>query len=177
MGQIVEIEREWVIITDTREILPWFRGPVHIPGKSRTIVVHQTVKRATMKTGDYTIEGMEDQVTIERKSCNDLLGTVTRGRRRFERELARLQEFRWSAVFVESDWQDIVTYALAHTSLDPNSIEGSILAWMVRFPKTHWVFRPTRQSAEVTAWKALDRIVQETEKVKNADGDGTSLPN
>lgn len=72
------------------------RGPVHIP----------TVRKH-LKTGDYSIEGMEEMVAVERKSLVDLFGTLGGNRDRFERELARLQAMEFAAVIVEADWRDI----------------------------------------------------------------------
>lgn len=174
--QIVEMTRPWTLVVDTREKRPWFQAPVRVEGRYRTTIVTQPIKTAMLTAGDYSVGGMERIVAIERKSCSDLLSTITRGRKRFEKALARLQEFQWSAVIVECDWGEMVKYIHKFTNIDPNSVDGSILAWLVRFPTVHWIFRTTRALAEVTAWKALDRVWQETEEAKNVDGENTSIP-
>jgi len=45
--------------------------------------------RGTLPTGDYSLAGYEDRLAVERKSLEDLLGCLTFGRERFERELRR----------------------------------------------------------------------------------------
>jgi DNA excision repair protein ERCC-4 len=47
------------------------------------------VERGTPSTGDYSIACHETAAAIERKSLTDLIGCLTHGRDRFERELAR----------------------------------------------------------------------------------------
>ena len=39
---------------------------------------------APLKTGDYSIQGYEDLVTVEQTSHQDLVASDTHGRRRFE---------------------------------------------------------------------------------------------
>jgi len=88
-----------MIIVDTREqkpLEPWiFRGGQRI--------VLPTV-RATLDAGDYSVEGAEGAVALERKSISDLASTLygsvesSSGDRaghldRFRRELLRLQPF------------------------------------------------------------------------------------
>jgi ERCC4-type nuclease len=57
-----------VVLVDTREQLPlsFERFPNWIAGE----------RRATLKTGDYTVEGMETALVLERKSLGDLIGTL-----------------------------------------------------------------------------------------------------
>ena len=55
-----------VIIRDTREQNGYTFG----------FLPQDQVKVATLPTGDYSIEGLEDQVTIERKSLADAFGTI-----------------------------------------------------------------------------------------------------
>ena len=44
------------------------------------------VETAKLDTGDYSLKGYEDRITIERKSKVDLIKTVTHDRERFKRE-------------------------------------------------------------------------------------------
>ena len=60
-------------IIDTREQQPLALELDTVPG--------------TLATGDYSVHGLEDLLTVERKSLDDLLGCMTSGRPRFEREL------------------------------------------------------------------------------------------
>ena len=64
-------------IIDTREQLP-----LELPLRSIT---------DTLPTGDYSVSGFEDLICVERKSLPDLIGCMTSGRTRFERELQRMK--------------------------------------------------------------------------------------
>ncbi len=71
---------EPTIIIDTREQTPFtFAGPARVAG---------------LKTADYTIEGYEDIVGLERKSLDDLIACLSSQRERFERELLRARDFQ-----------------------------------------------------------------------------------
>jgi hypothetical protein len=48
-------------------------------------------ERGSLQSGDYSIKGLEQMMTIERKSACDLIQSVTRERARLERELHRLR--------------------------------------------------------------------------------------
>ena len=78
------------IIQDTREQYPFsFEGyPVE-------------VKPGTLPTGDYSLDGFEDRIAIERKAAGDLISCMTGGRERFRRELERLRGYEAAAVVVD----------------------------------------------------------------------------
>lgn len=61
-----------VILVDTREQLPYWND-----------------NRATLKVGDYTTKKLLNSFHIERKSLQDLYGTLTSGNNRFKYELFR----------------------------------------------------------------------------------------
>ena len=67
------------ILCDTREQAPY------------TFDRYQgvTVERAALQTGDYSLAGLHDHIGLERKSLDDLTGTLTKGRERFQRECER----------------------------------------------------------------------------------------
>ncbi len=58
------------------------------------------VERGTLATGDYSLTGHEQRAAIERKSLDDLVGCLTVGRARFERELDRGRTLNLFAVVV-----------------------------------------------------------------------------
>lgn len=61
-----------------------------------------------MKTGDYSLEGLEDRVLVERKSINDLCQCLTKDIARFERQLQRLSRVKYRCVVVESTLLDML---------------------------------------------------------------------
>lgn len=160
---------QFKIIVDTREKAPWhFQGLTKRHNKiQKQLLIEKVIKK--LPAGDYSILGSETDIAIERKSCQDLVSTIFHGRSRFLKELERLQNYRFSAVVVEATWQDVLMYCKAKTEANPVSLDSSILAFMERFIKTHWIFRPTRFSAMKTAYKLFDRYYQDCRKEeKNA---------
>ena len=87
------------IVIDTRE-----QSPLTFMKSS---VVEGSVRK-TLKTGDYSIEGMEHLIAIERKSPMDLFQTMGRGNKRFQRELARTINFDYFAILVECSYMDVI---------------------------------------------------------------------
>lgn len=97
------------IIIDTREQHPLEPVVFRSPGKGLTPAwVKLPTVRAALPAGDYSVEGLEKVVAVERKSIADLAGTLygsaenALGERvghleRFRRELERLQTYerRW----------------------------------------------------------------------------------
>lgn len=70
--------------------------------------------RKGLKTGDYSIQGYEDQITFERKSVQDLVGTLCRGRERFERELERMLTFKEKYLLIEHSPSVLFSYCMKH---------------------------------------------------------------
>ena len=59
-------------------------------------------KSTALKTGDYTLEGYEDVLCIERKkSCSELAQNIVHKSRAFWRELERMQEFEHRYLILE----------------------------------------------------------------------------
>ena len=92
------------LICDTREQTPLqfcgFRGIESV--------------RSGLKTGDYSIQGYEDQITFERKSVQDLVGTLCQGRDRFERELERMRPFEEKYILIEHSPSILFSYCMKH---------------------------------------------------------------
>jgi len=88
-----------IIVIDTREQLPLdFR-------RSKLV---EDVKYQTLKTGDYSILGYEDKIAIERKSANDIYGTLGKGHKRFKKELERALELDYFAILIERPYTEIL---------------------------------------------------------------------
>lgn len=64
----------------------------------------------TLNFGDYTSSSNFNNTFIERKSINDLIGTLSKGYERFGRELERAKEFNANiVVLVENDITEILS--------------------------------------------------------------------
>lgn len=108
------------VVVDTREQAPW-----SFPEGIAT-------KRGGLRAGDYSLEGFELAIAVERKSLDDLVGSLTFGRERFKRELAVMRRY-WSACLViEASAIDIVDHAY-RSDATPASIIGSCVSIAVDF--------------------------------------------
>lgn len=110
-----------VILQDTREpneehdhpsalFCPWVWR-----GKQK---VGLPIRRVKLDEGDYTVEGLERHVIVERKTMSDLLGTlfgreqdasgdVIERRERFYDELNRMRSYHLRRIVVEGDEDDL----------------------------------------------------------------------
>ena len=111
----------FTVVIDTRE-----QTPFRFPSTAKTVT-------GTLVTGDYSIEGLEEQVAIERKSLDDLVGCcVGDNRDRFKRELKRLRAFACTAVVIEGDVGDVYSGNF-HSKINANSVMMSVSKWMVSY--------------------------------------------
>ena len=146
------------IVIDTREKTPFhFVGLRGDAREKRRPLQVPTVVRG-LPSGDYSIEGYETQLAIERKSLADLYGTIAQGRDRFERELGRLNGMEFAAIVIEADWQSIINGPPKYTKLPPKIVFRSIIAWMQRFKGVHWCPMNGRRLAEVWTFRHLERF-------------------
>lgn len=110
-------EPDPVVVIDTREQRPyWF---------PRSTV-------GTLRSGDYSIEGHESVVAIERKSKADAYSTIGSSRTRFQREVERLAAYRFAAIVVEATLPDFLKPP-PHSQLHPHAAIGTLLSWCVRY--------------------------------------------
>ena len=105
-----------VAVADTREQLPLDLTPL------RTVT-------NTLTTGDYSVQGLEHVVAIERKSLPDLLSCVGQHRERFDRELQRLLAYPIRALVVEASWADLERGEWP-SRVTPQAALGSVRGWM-----------------------------------------------
>ena len=137
------------IIQDTREQTPYTFACISPP---------PLVEVATLASGDYSIKELEDQVAIERKSLADAFGTFGQGRQRFEKELDRLAQMRFTAVMIEAPWEQIILRPPRQSRLNPKTIHASIVAWQIRYRTIHFWTCPNRIFAERTTYRLLKRF-------------------
>lgn len=102
-------------ICDSREQTPLDLAPLATIG-------------GTLCTGDYTVQGLEHVVRVERKSLQDLIACVGRERERFQREVDRLLAYPVRILVVESSWPEI-ELGQWRGSIKPESVIGSLLGW------------------------------------------------
>ena len=105
-------------IIDTREQLPLDLSPL------------QSVA-GTLATGDYSVQGLESIVAVERKSLSDLLGCIGQHRERFDREVIRLLAYPCRAIVVEASWPDL-EQGEWRSQVTPAAAVGSVLGWIAQ---------------------------------------------
>jgi len=65
----------------------------------------------TMKTGDYTLKGMEDTLCIERKaSTAEIAMNLGKKKKPFQAEMERMQDFKYAFVVCEFSLDDIINF-------------------------------------------------------------------
>lgn len=84
-----------VILIDQQEKKPFTFG-------------RQKTKTTHLKTGDYTLEGLEDKICIERKSLQDLASSITK--QRFWNEMERMSSINKSYLLLECSSEDITKF-------------------------------------------------------------------
>ena len=143
------------IIIDFREELPYrFRG------------YDSQIEQGTLYSGDYSIQGLESLISIERKSLSDFIGCCTSsGRDRFKHELHRLRGYQAKAVIIEAAMQDIVQHNY-RSRINPNSVIGSISSWTTKF-NVPFLFCGNRASAELMTFSLLKNFYQNQIKILN----------
>ncbi|KKN80818.1 hypothetical protein LCGC14_0326240 [marine sediment metagenome] len=159
------IKCPFVVLVDSREQRPYeFKGfRAGAAQQYRPLAVEWKWKG--LKTGDYSIEGLEHRIAIERKSLADLYNSCGQGRERFEKEFARLAEFEYAAVVVEADWKTILKSPPEHTKMPPKSIYRTALSWSVRHKVCWWAMHD-RRLAEITTFRLLEKFWQQAQEGK-----------
>lgn len=161
-------ELDWLlcpftVLVDSREQAPWTFQGIVIERRLWSV----RTRRATLATGDYTIEGCEDRLCIERKSAADLVGSVTVGNARFRREHERMHDiahFRdaegftigTACVVIEGSLSAICDELDADVGRRVTSdvVLGATASWPVRYG-VHWLFAGDRRRAELLAFRVV----------------------
>jgi len=81
----------------------------------------------TLQTGDYSIKGFENDITIERKSLCDLTSSLGVDRERFMREVQRLRAYEYAAIVIEAGLSDLVA-GRWRSKIHPNAVIGTLLS-------------------------------------------------
>jgi hypothetical protein len=115
-----------VVLVDTREQMPFdlaqFKDWI------------ASVKPCALPIGDYSMQGMETLLVLERKSLSDLITTLMHHRERFFKMCERMSQYRWRALIVEASYEDIKSpYDPEYTIAHPNAVSGTLDALEVRY--------------------------------------------
>jgi ERCC4-type nuclease len=134
------------IVVDTREKKPYgFDG--------------EEVIRKALSCGDYSLEGLENVISIERKSLDDWLATITYSQERFSREMARFKGYDEAYIVVEGSIPDIMSgkYKIGY---HPNALLGKSMGLILYNPHVRVLFctdRPHAVSVTTELLKLMER--------------------
>lgn len=166
---MTRIRKSWPrrqIIIDTREQQPW-RFPTE-----------RTIRRA-LTHGDYSLDTLTNIVCIERKSLQDLVGSLNtrrsgdqRSRRdRLKDEFAWLGEnVRWPFLIFEASWEDIAKQRY-RGELNPSAVIGTLVSWSMRFG-VHVVPGGDRHHAFAIANRVLRKAEELFDEERVEEGNG-----
>lgn len=125
-----------VVLVDTRE-----DAPLDLPTLQTQV--------QGLPVGDYGVKGFScwqcPAFVVERKSVNDLVGSVTKGRKRFEREIEKLRQFRFRALLIEGAECE-VQLGQYRSMANPTSVMSTLDAYAVRC-NLHIIWGQDRQRA------------------------------
>lgn len=155
------IEFPAVVLIDNNEQNPFTFTDIKADSRQQYLPLIVRARSVSLFTGDYSLEGFEKDIAIERKSLSDLYGTLSRGRARFEDELSRLDAMRFAMVVVEAPWRRVLFDPPLSSSLLPKSVSRSVIAWRIRFRGVHWDFCEDRRMAELVTFRTLQRFYED----------------
>jgi ERCC4-type nuclease len=108
-----------------------------------------------LRSGDYSIIGLEDKIAIERKSKQDAFSSLGAGRKRFENEVKRLSEYDYSAIVIESSLTDFLQPP-PFTRMSPKAALNSLVSWSVKY-KVFIFFASDRRLARALVYRILEK--------------------
>lgn len=130
------------LIIDTREQNPFsfgrFRG------------WFAKVKHKALKIGDYSIEGLEDVVTVERKDLADLIQSFTTERAVFVKRLRKMSGLPHRLLVVTAALSEVKS-PYGGTSINPNRITQSLIAALAGLGVPFVCSETHELGAEITA--------------------------
>ena len=111
----------FVIVADTRE-----QHPYSFPCATN---------RKALAAGDYSVEGLEDQVAVERKSLPDFVHSVIHEHGRFGREMLLLSSYAAACVVVEADLDAVLRGSRGDDlrGAKPESVLGAAMHITLRY--------------------------------------------
>ena len=158
----------FTIVIDKQEKAPYSFDGLRSDSRHnyRPLIVPTEV--AHMETGDYSIKGLEELITIERKSLGDLFGSLGKhGRDRFQREHERMELMTiaggFACVIVEADWPTVIAEPPEMSDLSVQSVRGTVAAWSQRY-NVHWEMAGSRALAELFTFDRLKHFWREHER-------------
>ena len=160
------VECPFTILVDGREKQPYTFGGLTADANKRNRPLQISTQWHSLKTGDYSIGGMEDFVTVERKSLPDLYNTLGQHRDRFEREHERMAEMKRAMVVVEASWEMVLYperwYDNWRSKLNPKTVMRTAVSWFSKYG-VPWLACEDRRFAEIYTFRFLEKFYDQYE--------------
>lgn len=140
----------FTVLVDTREKRPWSFDNLNVKTTD-----------ATLDMGDYTLAGYENAFAVDRKSLDDLVGSVnpTKGRDRFHRLMKRSTDLYKFAVVIEAP-ESAMLNGEYYSKMHPNSVKGTINAWSDAYD-VEFIFADSRENAQLVTLNLLTQWREE----------------
>ncbi len=95
-----------------------------------------------LDTGDYSIDGYEHLIMIERKSITDLWHSLVQDRERFMREMERAKEIPARYLIIEGGLKDVLD-GIFYSKVSPEFILASLVSLQIKYG-VHVIFTSKR---------------------------------
>lgn len=123
------------------------------------------VEVAGLSLGDYALKGLETRAAIERKSLDDMVGSLSSGRERFESELTRARGFALFCIVVEASMQDVAEHRY-RSKMSSESVLQSLFTYQCRY-NVSTIWAGSREGAAYVVKSLLAKYLREqTETLK-----------
>jgi ERCC4-type nuclease len=155
-------------VRDAHEKLPYiFTAPLRrdLAGSNPPFITK------ALSEADYTVRilgepPVEISIRVERKTLSDLWGVCGYGRKRFERELARLTKFERRYLMIEADARTIMR-GFERSDIRGHVVMASVLSWAHEFGIAP-IFAGDRKLARAMTQRLLEEAAADA--VKNLNG-------
>lgn len=145
---------DFTVIIDTREQHPWE-------------LKHYTKASRKLDTGDYSVEGFEELLCIERKySVSEFVNNM--GEKRFRDVLDRMSKYKYAYIIMEFNFSDILNFPIGSTipkkvwdklKITPSYIIKYITDIQMKYG-IHVLFCDSVSGAEKMALSIMRRVVE-----------------
>lgn len=125
-----------------------------------------SVCRAALPAGDYSLEGFESKIAIERKSLDDFVNTIIHAKDRFRAELEILSTYDYAAIVIEANVEDLLASRF-QSRANPTSL-FAIYCSIVADRRIPAFFLSDRQTSQAFVQQLLSRLYRKATAVEEA---------
>lgn len=119
--------------------------------KKPLVFEHLPYRSCSLRTGDYSIRGLESRFTVERKSMPDLIGTLSQRRDSFMAEIERMLGFDFRRLIIVGE-RDELERVLSRRCISKSAVFGSLAAIDARGVPVVWCVSPEQAARQIECW-------------------------